>query len=164
MDGGSLSSVLCKLGVKGYPFCHKVGCLPWLEAILVMPDLWVLMDNSEGNVMDAPTIPFFADSSKGNFRDAIDIGVDVVHQVPVATVAFPVVTIVTMLSRHREAIRGIHVHLQGVPIEEEMSTLRFRMGMAKPGNASLRGKIRTMGVIETVTRSQERRAHMEMER
>ncbi|GJY12040.1 hypothetical protein Tco_0381349 [Tanacetum coccineum] len=67
-------------------------------------------------VMDAPTIPVFADSSKGNFRDTIDIGVDVVHQVPVAAVAFPAVTIVTTLSRHGEAIRGIHVHLQGCAI------------------------------------------------
>ncbi|GJW01763.1 hypothetical protein Tco_1557014 [Tanacetum coccineum] len=86
--------------------------------------------------MDAPTIPFFADSSEGNFRDAIYIGL----------------------------IRGMHEHLQGVPIEEEMSTLRFRMGMAEAENASLRGKIKTMEAIKTVTRSQERRARIEMER
>nr|GEV22770.1 hypothetical protein [Tanacetum cinerariifolium] len=60
--------------------------------------------------------------------------------------------------------RGIHEHLQGVPIEEDMSTLRLRMGMAEVENASLHGKIRTMKAIETVTRSQERRARMEMER
>nr|GFD24089.1 hypothetical protein [Tanacetum cinerariifolium] len=41
--------------------------------------------------------------------------------------------------------------------------LRFRMGMAEEENASLHGKIRTMKAIETVIRSQERRAHMEME-
>ncbi|GJT83468.1 hypothetical protein Tco_1057810 [Tanacetum coccineum] len=114
--------------------------------------------------MDAPTIPVSADSYEGNFGDAIDIGMDVVHPVPVAAVAFPVVTTVTTLARHGEAIRGIHEHLQGVPIEEDMSTLRFRMGMAKVENASLCGKIRTMEAIETVTRSQERRACMEMER
>ncbi|GKD08698.1 hypothetical protein Tco_1188383 [Tanacetum coccineum] len=114
--------------------------------------------------MDAPTIPVSADSYEGNFRDAIDIGVDVVHLVPVAAVVFPVVTTVTTLARHGEAIRGIHEHLQGVPIEEDMSTLRFRMGMAEAKNASLCGKIRTMEAIETVTRSQERRACMEMER
>ncbi|GJW12010.1 hypothetical protein Tco_1577837 [Tanacetum coccineum] len=114
--------------------------------------------------MDAPTIPFFADSSEGNFRDAIYIGVDVVHPVPVTAVAFPTMTIVMTLSRHGEAIRGMHEHLQGVPIEEEMSTLRFRMGMAEAENASLRGKIKTMEAIKTVTRSQERRARMEMER
>ncbi|GJW90955.1 hypothetical protein Tco_0168508 [Tanacetum coccineum] len=115
-------------------------------------------------IIDAPTIPVSVDSSKGNFRDAIDIGVDVVHPVPVAAVAFPAVTIVTTLAHHREAIRGIHEHLQGVPIEEDMSTLRFRMGMAEAENASLRGKIRTMEAIKTVTRSQERKARMEMER
>ncbi|GJX65076.1 hypothetical protein Tco_0299419, partial [Tanacetum coccineum] len=45
-----------------------------------------------------------------------------------------------------------------------MSTLRFRMGMAEAENASLRGNIKTMEAIETVTRSQERKALMEMER
>ncbi|GKA91806.1 hypothetical protein Tco_0813731 [Tanacetum coccineum] len=75
-------------------------------------------------VTDAPIIPVTVDSSEGNFRDDIDIG---------------------------------------VPIEEEMSTLRFRMGMAEAENASLRGKIRIMEAIETVTRSQERRTHREME-
>ncbi|GKG10241.1 hypothetical protein Tco_0338987, partial [Tanacetum coccineum] len=88
--------------------------------------------------MDALTIPVSTDSSEGNFRDAIDIGVDVVHPVPVATVAFLAVTIVTTLARHGEAIRSIHEHLQGVPIEEDMITLRFRMGMAEAENASLR--------------------------
>ncbi|GJY61388.1 hypothetical protein Tco_0462045 [Tanacetum coccineum] len=114
--------------------------------------------------MDVPIIPVFDDSFEGNFGDAIDIGVDVVHPVPVVAVSFHAVTIVTTLSHHEEAIRGIHEHLQGVPIEEDMSTLRFRMGMAEPENASLRDKIRTMEAIETVTRSQERRARMKIER
>ncbi|GJV12085.1 hypothetical protein Tco_1353626 [Tanacetum coccineum] len=114
--------------------------------------------------MDAPTIPVSADSSEGNFGDAIDIGVYVVHPVPVTVVAFPAVTIVTILARHKEAIRGIHEYLQGVPIEEEMSTLRFKMGMAEAENASLRGKIKTMEAIETVTRSKERKTRMDMER
>ncbi|GKB45942.1 hypothetical protein Tco_0896695 [Tanacetum coccineum] len=55
-------------------------------------------------------------------------------------------------------------HLQGVPIEEEMSTLRFKMGMVEAENASLSGKIKTMEAIETITRSQEKRTRMEMER
>ncbi|GKD37781.1 hypothetical protein Tco_1257988 [Tanacetum coccineum] len=50
-----------------------------------------------------------------------------------------------------------------VPIEEEMSTLRFRMGMVEAENASLSGKTKTMEAIETVTRSQEKMARMEME-
>ncbi|GKF98860.1 hypothetical protein Tco_0297643 [Tanacetum coccineum] len=97
--------------------------------------------------MDAPTILVSVDSSEGNFRDAIDIGVDVVHPVHVAAVAFPAVAIVTTLARHGEAIRGIHEYLQGVSIEEEMSTLRFRMGMAEAENASLRG-VTTTGPSE----------------
>ncbi|GJV12012.1 hypothetical protein Tco_1353553 [Tanacetum coccineum] len=90
------------------------------------------------HVMDAPTIPVSANSSEGNFRDAIDIGADVVHLVPVAAIAFPAVTI-------------------------EISTLRFRMSMAEAKNASLHGKIKTMKAIEMVTRIQERKARMEME-
>ncbi|GKB48770.1 hypothetical protein Tco_0899523, partial [Tanacetum coccineum] len=115
-------------------------------------------------VIDAPTIAFSVDSSKRNFRDAIDIGLDVDHLVPVTVDAFPAVTIVTILASLREVIQGIHEYLQGVPIEEEMSTLRFRMGMVEAENASLRGKIRTMEAIEMVTRSQERRTRREMER
>ncbi|GKC34366.1 hypothetical protein Tco_1046750, partial [Tanacetum coccineum] len=87
-------------------------------------------------VMDAPTIPV---SAKENLGDPIDIRVDIIHPVPVAAVAFPAVA-------------------------EEISTLRFRMGMAEAENASLRSKIKTMEAIEMVTRSQEKRAHMKMER
>nr|GEU30945.1 hypothetical protein [Tanacetum cinerariifolium] len=113
--------------------------------------------------MDAPTILVSVDSSEGNFGDAIDIGLDVDHPVPIAIDAFPAVTIVTILASLGKAIRGIHKYLQGVPIEEEMSTLRFRMGMAEVKNASLRGKIRTMEAIETITRSQKRGTRMKME-
>nr|GEW61517.1 hypothetical protein [Tanacetum cinerariifolium] len=115
-------------------------------------------------VMDAPTIPVYADSSVGNFKDVIDIGVNVVHPVLVAVVAFPAMTIVTTVARHEEAFRGIHELLQEVPIEKDMSTLRFKMGMAEADNASLCGKIRTMKATETFTHSRERRDHMEMER
>ncbi|GJV70631.1 hypothetical protein Tco_1490626 [Tanacetum coccineum] len=102
--------------------------------------------------MDAPTIPVSVDSSEGNFGDA-----------PAAADAFPAVTIVAILASLGEAIRGIHEYLQGVPVEEDMSTLRFRMSMIEAENASLRGKIRTMEAIETVTRSQERRTRREVE-
>ncbi|GJU92172.1 hypothetical protein Tco_1304595 [Tanacetum coccineum] len=56
------------------------------------------------HVMDAPTIPVFVDSSEGNFRDAIEIGLDIDHPVPVAVDAFPAVTIVTILASLGEAI------------------------------------------------------------
>ncbi|GJU25253.1 hypothetical protein Tco_1163874 [Tanacetum coccineum] len=104
------------------------------------------------DVMHAPTIPVSVDSSKGNFGDA-----------PADADAFPAVTIVAILASLGEAIRGIHEYLQGVPVEEDMSTLRFRMSMIEAENASLRGNIRTMEAIETVTRSQERRTHREVE-
>nr|GEV11603.1 hypothetical protein [Tanacetum cinerariifolium] len=111
--------------------------------------------------MDAPTILVFA---KENLRDPIDIKVDIIHPEPIAAVAFPAAAVMRKQAQHEEAIRGILKHLQGVPIEEEMSALRFRMGMAEAENASLRGKIRTMEAIETITRSQYRRTRIEMER
>ncbi|GJZ49234.1 putative reverse transcriptase domain-containing protein [Tanacetum coccineum] len=89
-------------------------------------------------VMDAPIIPVSVDSSEGNFRDAPD-----------AADAFLVVTIVAILASLGEAIQGIHEYLQWVPIEEDMSTLRFRMSMIEAENDSLRGKIRTMEAIQT---------------
>ncbi|GJW35605.1 hypothetical protein Tco_0058525 [Tanacetum coccineum] len=105
-----------------------------------------------GHVMDAPTIPVSFDSSEGNFGDT-----------PTATDDFPTRTIVVILASLGEAIRGIHEYLQGVPIEEDMSTLRFRMSMIEAENASLRGKIMTMEAIKTVTHSQERRTRREVE-
>ncbi|GJR17820.1 hypothetical protein Tco_0966347 [Tanacetum coccineum] len=72
-------------------------------------------------------------------------------------------TLVWMLSTQYPSLQ-FHEHLQGVPIKEDMSTLRFRMGMAEAESASLCGKIRTMEAIETVTHSQERRACIELER
>ncbi|GJX98778.1 hypothetical protein Tco_0355797 [Tanacetum coccineum] len=111
--------------------------------------------------MDAPTISV---SAEENLGDLIDIRVDIIHPEPVAAVIFPAAAVVRTQAQHEEAIRGILEHLQRVPIEEEMSTLRFRMGMAEAKNASLRGKIKIMEAIEAVTHSQEKRARMEMER
>nr|GEV31744.1 retrovirus-related Pol polyprotein from transposon TNT 1-94 [Tanacetum cinerariifolium] len=76
---------------------------------------------------------------------------------PITAVAFPAAAVVRTQAQHGEAIRGILEHMQWVPIEEEMSTLRFKMGMANE-NASLRGKIKTMEAIQMITRSQEKRA------
>ncbi|GKG44082.1 hypothetical protein Tco_0483175, partial [Tanacetum coccineum] len=67
-------------------------------------------------LMAAPTIPVPVDSFEGNFRDTIDIGVDVIHLVPAASIVFPAATVVMTLAQHGEAIRGIQEHLLGVPI------------------------------------------------
>ncbi|GJW63712.1 hypothetical protein Tco_0115596 [Tanacetum coccineum] len=109
--------------------------------------------------MDAPTLPV---SAKRNIGDPIEIRVDIVHPTPVDV--FPAVTMVRTLAQHGEAIRGIHGHLQGVSINDEMSALRFRMGMAEEENASLHGKIKTMKATNTVTRRHEKRDHIELER
>ncbi|GJQ89751.1 hypothetical protein Tco_0000890 [Tanacetum coccineum] len=112
-------------------------------------------------VMDAPTIPV---STEENLGDPIDIRVDIIYPEPVAAVAFPAMAVVRTQAQHGEAIRGILEHSQEVPIEEEMSTLRFRMGMAKAENPSLCGKIKTMEAIETITHSQEKRTRIKIER
>nr|GEZ10897.1 hypothetical protein [Tanacetum cinerariifolium] len=75
--------------------------------------------------MVVPTIPI---PVKENLGDPIDIRVDIIHPEPISAVAFPAAVVVRTQAQHEEAIRGILEHLQGVPIEEEMSTLRFRMG------------------------------------
>ncbi|GKB98093.1 hypothetical protein Tco_0984230 [Tanacetum coccineum] len=114
--------------------------------------------------MVAPTIHVVVDSPKGNFRDTIDIGVDVIHPVPVALVVFPTVTVVMTLAQHGEAIRGIQEHLLGVPIHEELTTLRYRVDIVEAKNGSLRAMIRTMEAVETVTRNHERLARIEIKR
>ncbi|GJZ00364.1 putative reverse transcriptase domain-containing protein [Tanacetum coccineum] len=109
-------------------------------------------------VMDAPTLPV---SAERNLGDPIKIRVDIVHPIPVDV--FLAVTVVRTLAQHGEAIRGVHGNLQGVPINEEVRALRFRMGMVEEENASLRGKIKTMEATNTITRRQEKRSHMELE-
>ncbi|GJV36150.1 hypothetical protein Tco_1408627 [Tanacetum coccineum] len=114
--------------------------------------------------MVAPTIPASADSFEGNFEDTIDIGMDVIHPLPVASVVFPAATVVMTLTQHREAIRGIQKHLLGVPIQEELTALRNRVDIVEAENASLRAMIRTVEAIETVTHNYKRRARIEIER
>nr|GEZ11046.1 hypothetical protein [Tanacetum cinerariifolium] len=62
-------------------------------------------------VIDAPTLPV---SAEKNLGDPIKIKVDIVHPAPADV--FPAATVVRTLAQHGEAIRGIHGHLQGVPI------------------------------------------------
>nr|GFD37721.1 hypothetical protein [Tanacetum cinerariifolium] len=73
-------------------------------------------------------------------------------------------TVVRTLAQHGEAIRGIHGHLEGVHINEEINSLRFRMGMVEEENASLRGSIKTTEAIDTITRRQEKRARTKLKR
>nr|GFB94294.1 reverse transcriptase domain-containing protein [Tanacetum cinerariifolium] len=84
--------------------------------------------------MDSPTL--FV-SAKKNLGDPIEIRVDIVYPAPADV--FPAAIVVRTLAQHGEAIRGIHGYLQGVPINEEINALRFRMGMAEEENAFLRG-------------------------
>ncbi|GJW80369.1 hypothetical protein Tco_0144344 [Tanacetum coccineum] len=139
---------------------HLASCLPFILHASCMvsyeDDLYKLL---LVQVMVAPTTLV---SAERNLGDPIEIRVDIVHIVPVDI--FPAATVVRTLAQHREAIRGIHGHLQGVPINEEMSSLRFRMGMAEEENASLRGMIKAIEVTDVVTHRQEKRARIELER
>nr|GEY09609.1 hypothetical protein [Tanacetum cinerariifolium] len=79
-------------------------------------------------VMAAPTIPI---SAKENLGDPIDIRVDIIHPEPIDAVAFPAAAVVRTQGQHGEAIRGMHEQLLGVPIQEELTTLRFRVDIAE---------------------------------
>ncbi|GKD74513.1 hypothetical protein Tco_1332795 [Tanacetum coccineum] len=80
--------------------------------------------------MVAPTIPVSTNSFEESFRDTIDIDVDVIHPVPVASIVFPVTTIVTTLAQHREVIRGIQERAESEGI-------------------TLRARVRSLEVVET---------------
>ncbi|GJX15093.1 putative reverse transcriptase domain-containing protein [Tanacetum coccineum] len=112
-------------------------------------------------VMVAPTSLV---SAEENLGDPIEIRVDVVHPALVAVVAFPTATVMRTLAQHGEAIRGIQEHLLGVPIQEELTALRFRVDIVEAENTSLGATIRTMEAIKTVTRNHERLARIEIER
>ncbi|GJS76421.1 putative reverse transcriptase domain-containing protein [Tanacetum coccineum] len=110
--------------------------------------------------MAASTIPV---SAEENLGDPIDIQVDIIHPEPVAAVAFPAAAIVRTQAQHGEAIRGIQEHLLGVPIQEELTALRFRADIAEAENASLRARIKTTEAIEKITRNRERQARVKIE-
>nr|GEU71274.1 DUF3741-associated sequence motif protein [Tanacetum cinerariifolium] len=103
--------------------------------------------------MAAPTI--FV-SVEENLGDPIDIKVDIVNPEPVAAVSFPASSVVRTQAQHAKAIRGIQEHLLGVPIQEELTSLRFRVDIANTENASLRARIKTMEAIEKITRNREK--------
>nr|GEX03888.1 hypothetical protein [Tanacetum cinerariifolium] len=155
---GELTSV-----VMEEPHVHVPNVLPTHPTLMLDSD-FILSNDSFGSdleVMAAPTIPI---SAKENLRDSIDIRLDIIHPEPVVIVAFLAAAVVRTQAQHEEAIRGMQEKLLGVPIQEELTTLRFRVDIAKSENASLRARIKTTEAIEKITRSQERRARMEMER
>ncbi|GJR24462.1 hypothetical protein Tco_0972989 [Tanacetum coccineum] len=123
--------------------------------------LEVLQIGIRAKVMAAPTIPV---SAEENLGDPVDIRMDIIHPEPVVVVAFPAATVVRTLAQHREAIRGIQEHLVGVPIQEEVMALKFRLDIAEAENASLRARVRTTEAIEKITRNREGQAHEKMER
>ncbi|GJW76936.1 hypothetical protein Tco_0138618 [Tanacetum coccineum] len=117
--------------------------------------------------MDAPTILVYADSFEGSFRDTIDIGVDLIHPVPVAPVVLPAATVVMTLAQHGEAIQGIQEHLLEVPIQEKLRDMRDRVDIAEAESVSLRATIRMMRAVEMVLRNRvrdERQTRIEIER
>ncbi|GJX26674.1 hypothetical protein Tco_0232970 [Tanacetum coccineum] len=110
--------------------------------------------------MAAPTIPVPA---KENLGDPIYIRVDIIHLEPVAAVAFPAAAVMRIQAQQGEAIRGIQHYLLGVPIQEELTALRFRVDIAEAENASLRARIKTTKEIEKITRNRERQVRIKIE-
>ncbi|GJW33091.1 hypothetical protein Tco_0053123, partial [Tanacetum coccineum] len=122
---------------------------------------WILsMTISGSGVMAAPTIPV---SAEENLGDSINIRMDIIHPEPVTVVAFPAAVVVRTQAQYGEAIRGIQEHLLRVPIQEELTALRFRVDIAEAENASLRVRIKTMEAIEKITRNCERQARIKIE-
>nr|GEX55111.1 hypothetical protein [Tanacetum cinerariifolium] len=115
-------------------------------------------------VMVAPTISVSVDSTQESFGDMNDIGVEIIRLEPLAAIAFLAAAVVRTLAQYGETIRGIQEYLLGVPIQEELTALRFRVDIVEAENASLRARIRTMEAIETVTRNHERQTQIEIER
>ncbi|GJV77209.1 hypothetical protein Tco_1508793 [Tanacetum coccineum] len=113
--------------------------------------------------MDAPIFPTSVASSEESHDDTVDIGVDRVHPVPVAEVAFPAATVIATLDRHRGAIRGIYERLQRVPVDEDVIALRFKVEIVESENTSLLGRIKTLEAINILTRDQEKRTRRRME-
>ncbi|GJW79595.1 retrovirus-related pol polyprotein from transposon TNT 1-94 [Tanacetum coccineum] len=107
----------------------------------------------DDQVMAAPIIPV---SAKENLGDPVDIRMDIIHPEPVAIVAFPAAAIMRKQAQHGEA------HLLGVPIQEELTDMGFRVDIAEAENASLRAKIKTTEAIEKITRNRERHAHIKI--
>ncbi|GKB69376.1 hypothetical protein Tco_0930788, partial [Tanacetum coccineum] len=54
-------------------------------------------------------------------------------------------------------------HLLGVPIQEELTALRFRVDITEAENASLRARIKTTEAIEKITYNRERHVRIKME-
>nr|GEX20002.1 hypothetical protein [Tanacetum cinerariifolium] len=110
--------------------------------------------------MAAPTILVFAEENLGV---PIDIKIDIIHPEPITVVDFPTASVVRTQAQHGEAIRGIHEQLLGVPIQEELVALRFRVDIAEAENVSLRARIKTTEAIEKITCRRKRQAHVEIE-
>nr|GEX08305.1 hypothetical protein [Tanacetum cinerariifolium] len=111
--------------------------------------------------MAAPTIPISAEENLGYL---IDTRVDIIYLEPVATVAFLAAVVVMTQAQHGEAIRGMQEQLSGVPIQEELTALRFRVDITKAENASLRARIKTTEAIEKITHNRKRQVRDKMER
>ncbi|GJW60833.1 hypothetical protein Tco_0110168 [Tanacetum coccineum] len=148
-----------------------VGCTiasgPYM--IYVQYDNYVKLDERKGSSivqrrdMDAPIFPTSVASSEESHDDTVDIGVDRVHPIAVAKVAFHVATVIVTIDRHGGAIRGIYEHLQRVPVDEDVIALRFKVEIVESENTSLLGRIKTLEAINTRTRDQEKRTHTRME-
>nr|GEZ65735.1 hypothetical protein [Tanacetum cinerariifolium] len=84
--------------------------------------------------------PAISVSAEENLGDLIDIRMGIIHPEPVAI-----------------------EKLLGVPIQEELTALRFRVDISNAKNASLRARIKTTEAIKKITCKCERQARVEIE-
>ncbi|GJR78607.1 hypothetical protein Tco_0149392 [Tanacetum coccineum] len=127
----------------------------------------IYMSTASGLQSDAVAVmatPSISVSTEGNLRDPIDIRMDIIHPEPVVVVAFSATTVVRTLAQHGEVIRGIQEQLVGVPIQEELMALRFRIDITEAEIASLRARNKTTEAIEKITHNREGQAREKMER
>ncbi|GJY36634.1 hypothetical protein Tco_0422012 [Tanacetum coccineum] len=71
--------------------------------------------------MATPTVSVSAYSPEESFGDTIEIGVDVIHPVPVTAVVFSASTVVMRLAEHGEAIQVIQERLLEMPTQRVRS-------------------------------------------
>ncbi|GJZ72269.1 hypothetical protein Tco_0636120 [Tanacetum coccineum] len=116
---------------------HLASCLPSILhascMVSYIDDLYKIL---LVQVMVAPPVPV---SAEENLGDPIDIRVDIIHPEPIAVVSFPAAAV------------------------EELTALRFRVGIAEAENASLRARIKTTEEIEKITCNRERHVRIKME-
>ncbi|GJW78916.1 hypothetical protein Tco_0140598 [Tanacetum coccineum] len=104
-------------------------------------------------------VPFILPSYPAWFSSIKDIYINSC----LVLVAFPAAAVVRTQNPTRGGYKKDKEALLGVPIQEELTALRFRADIAEAENASLRARIKTTEAIKKITRKRERQARVKIE-